>query len=55
MLHLIVMFILGVIFASCCWACVLVHSWNGIKDLTDDEIREMEKWYKDAYGEDDDQ
>lgn len=54
MLQLIAMFILGVIFASCCWACIMVHSWPGIKDITDEEIREMEKWYRENYGEDND-
>ena len=53
MLQLIAMFILGVIFASC-WACIMVHSWQGSNDLTDDEIQEMEKWYRQNY-EDDDQ
>lgn len=55
MLELISMFILGVVFASCCWACIMVHSWPCGKDLTDDEIQEMLKWYKDTYGEDDEQ
>lgn len=52
MLQLIAMFILGVIFASCCWACIMVHSRYGIKDPTDEEIQEMEKWYRENYEED---
>ena len=31
----------------------MVHSWQSIKDLTDDEIQEMEKWYRENYEEDD--
>lgn len=54
MLQLIAMFILGVIFASCCWACIMVRSWNDTKDLTDDEIQEMEKWYRENYEKDND-
>ena len=33
----------------------MVHSWQGIKDLTDEEIQEMEKWYRENYEEDADQ
>ena len=51
MLTLIAMFFLGFLFASCCWACV----WLSSLDRKEDEhLQEMEKWYIDAYGEDDD-
>lgn len=52
MLTLIAMFFLGFLFASCCWASI----WLSTLDRKEDEhIQEMEKWYRDNYGEDDDQ
>ena len=52
MLTLIAMFFLGFLFASCCWACI----WLSSLDRKEDEhIQEMEKWYRDNYGEDDEQ
>ena len=50
MLDLLAMFFLGILFSSCCWAGI----WLSSMDRKEDEhLQEMEKWYKDAYEEDD--
>ena len=52
MLQLIAMFILGVIFASCCWACIMVHNYSTMDIKEDEHLQEMEKWYRENYEED---
>lgn len=53
MLQLIVMFILGFVFAGCLMAIAVIHLLFAEDDAQDAHLEEMSKWYEEEYNSDD--
>ena len=53
MLQLIVMFILGAVFAGCLMFIAIIHLLFAEDDAQDAHLEEMSKWYEEEYGNDD--